>query len=118
MAREVAGTKLVVAVEDLEADALRPLAQDVAGRLENEHGAAVVLGTGQRGKALLVAACSNNLLSRGVTAPELLEPAGKIVGGSAGGKPNLAFSGGRKGEAFAEALDAIEPRLKELLERA
>jgi alanyl-tRNA synthetase len=114
-AREVAGAKLVVAAEDVEADALRALAQDVASRLENEHGAAVVLGTGRGGKALLVAACSNNLLSRGVTAPGLLEPAGVIVGGSAGGKPNLAFSGGRKGEAVAEALDAIEPRLKELL---
>jgi alanyl-tRNA synthetase len=114
-ARDVDGAKLVVATEDVEADALRALAQDVANRLENENGAAVVLGTGRGGKALLVAAASRNLVSRGVTAPELLQPAGTIVGGSAGGKPNLAFSGGRKGDSFKEALDAIEPRLKELL---
>ena len=115
-ARVVEGAKLVTATVDADADELRVLAQDVANRLEGPDGAAVVLGTGQGGKALLVAASSTNLLGRGVTAPALLEPAKKIVGGGAGGKPNLAFSGGPKGDAFQEALDAVEARLKELLQ--
>ncbi len=115
-ARVVEGAKLVTATVDADADELRVLAQDVANRLEGPDGAAVVLGTGQGGKALLVAASSKNLLGRGVTAPALLEPAKKIVGGGAGGKPNLAFSGGPKGDAFQEALDAVEARLKELLQ--
>jgi alanyl-tRNA synthetase len=115
-ARAVDGTKLVVAEVDADADELRPLAQDVAGRLEGADGAAVVLGTGRGGKALLVAACSPNLVAKGVTGPALLDPAAKIVGGGAGGKPGLAFSGGPKGDAYREALDAIEPRLKELLQ--
>ena len=114
-ARALDGTKLVVAEVDAEADELRALAQDVANRLEGEDGAAVVLGTGRGGKALLVGACSPNLVAKGVTGPALLDPAAKIVGGGAGGKPTLAFSGGRKGDAFREALDAVEPRLKELL---
>jgi alanyl-tRNA synthetase len=117
-ARDVGGAKLLVQTEDLEADALRALAQDVANRLENENGAAVVLASNRNGKALLVAAASGNLVKRGVTAPELLAPAATVVGGGKGGKPNLAFSGGPKGEAYREALDTIEPRLKELLERA
>jgi hypothetical protein len=37
------------------------------------------------------------------------------VGGGAGGKPGLAFSGGPKGDAYVRALNAIEPRLLELL---
>jgi len=115
-ARVVDGAKLVVAQLDADADELRALAQDVANRRENPEGAAVVLGTGRGGKALLVAASTKNLIARGVTAMALLEPAATIVGGGAGGKPNLAFSGGPKGEAFQEALDAIEPRLKELLQ--
>jgi alanyl-tRNA synthetase len=115
-ARVVDGAKLVVAQLDADADELRALAQDVANRRENPEGAAVVLGTGRGGKALLVAASTKNLIARGVTAQALLEPAATIVGGGAGGKPNLAFSGGPKGEAFQEALDAIEPRLKELLQ--
>jgi len=108
--------KLVTAAVDADADELRSLAQDMANRLEGPAGAAVVLGTGQGGKALLVAASTKNLIARGVTAPALLEPARKIVRGGAGGKPNLAFSGGPKGEAFHEAIDAVEPRLKELLQ--
>ena len=115
-ARVVEGANLVTAAVDADAGELRVLAQDLANRLESPEGAAVVLGTGRGGKALLVAASTKHLIGRGVTAPVLLEPAGKIVGGSAGGKPNLAFSGGPKGDAFQEALDAVEPRLKELLQ--
>jgi alanyl-tRNA synthetase len=115
-ARVVEGAKLVTAAVDADADELRSLARDVANRLEGPDGAAVVLGTGQGGKALLVAAGTKRLIARGVTAPALLEPAAKIVGGGKGGKPNLAFSGGPKGDAFQEALDAVEPRLKELLQ--
>jgi putative Holliday junction resolvase len=47
-------------------------------------------------------------VDRGVSAPELLKPAAQIVGGGAGGKPGLAFSGGPKGDAYAKALNAIE----------
>jgi alanyl-tRNA synthetase len=112
----IAGAKLVARKHDASADELRALAQDLANRLENPDGAAVVLATGKDGKALLVAAASPNLQARGVTAPALLDPAARIVGGGAGGKPGLAFSGGPKGAAHMEALQAIEPRLKELLQ--
>lgn len=114
-ARSVEGARLVTVSHDADAGELRALAQDVANRLENEQGAAVVLASGQGGKALLVAASTKNLQARGITAPQLLEPAGAIVGGSAGGKPGLAFSGGPRGDAHERALDAIEPRLRELL---
>jgi alanyl-tRNA synthetase len=115
-ARVVEGAKLVTAAVDADAGELRSLARDVANRLEGPDGAAAVLGTGQGGKALLVAAGTKRLIARGVTAPALLEPAAKIVGGGKGGKPNLAFSGGPKGDELQEALDAVEPRMKELLQ--
>ncbi|MGH2635661.1 MAG: alanine--tRNA ligase [Actinomycetota bacterium] len=111
----VGGVRLVTRLHDASADELRVLAQDVANRLETGDGAAVVLATGQGGKALLVAACSKNLQARGVTAPELLKPAEELIGGGAGGKPGLAFAGGPRGDASKQALDAIEPRLRELL---
>jgi alanyl-tRNA synthetase len=114
-AREVAGARLVTLAHDAEAGELRALAQDVANRLENPQGAAVVLASGRGGKALVVAACTTNLQGRGVTAPLLLQPAGEVVGGSSGGKPGLAFSGGPRGDATDRALEAIEPRLLALL---
>jgi alanyl-tRNA synthetase len=114
-AAEVDGVLLITQIQDLSADGLRTLAQDVVNRIGSDRGAAVVLATGQGGKALLVAACSSDLVSRGVSATALLEPAARIVGGGAGGKPGLAYSGGPNGEAATAALQAVEPRLRELL---
>jgi alanyl-tRNA synthetase len=113
--RDVEGARLVARVHEGPADELRALAQDVANQLEGPGGAAVVLGSAQDGKALLVAAASKHLVERGVSAPQLLDPAATIVGGGAGGKPGLAFSGGPKGDRVESALETIEPRLKELL---
>ncbi|MGH2673316.1 MAG: alanine--tRNA ligase, partial [Actinomycetota bacterium] len=113
--RDVAGVRLVALAHDAPADELRALAQDCASQLEGPGGAAVVLGSAQDGKALLVAATSKSLVERGVSAPELLDPAAKLIGGGAGGKTGLAFSGGPKGDRVASALETIEPRLEELL---
>jgi alanyl-tRNA synthetase len=115
-ARVVGGVKLVTQPHDADADELRLLAQDIAQRLENPSGVAVALATGRGGKALVVLACSRNLVDRGIHAPELLKPAAEEIGGGAGGKAGLAFAGGPKGGAYLQALQAIEPRLKELLQ--
>lgn len=103
-------------LQDGDADGLRELAQGAVGRLENKGGAAVVLGTGRGDRALIVAACSKNLVSRGVTAPALLEPAATAVGGGAGGKPILGTAGGPNGKAVKDAIQKLIPaRLEELL---
>jgi len=112
-----AGVRLVVSREDRDADEIRQLAQRVVSKLDGRDGAAVVLGSDLGGKALVVAACSPSLVERGVTAPALLEPAAKKIGGGAGGKPILAFAGGPNAAALEEAVDenAIRNRLEELL---
>ncbi len=117
-ALDAAGARLVTLREDADADALRELAQVAVGRLENAGGAAVVLGSGLGGRALLVAACSRSLVARGVTARQLLEPAARAVGGGAGGKDILGTAGGPKGGAVDEALGLIPARLQELLGEA
>ncbi|HET9723957.1 MAG TPA: alanine--tRNA ligase [Actinomycetota bacterium] len=114
-ATTLGGARLVTALTPVAADELRQLAQAAVGRLEGEGGAAIVLGSDLGGKALLVAACSKNLLARGVTGPKLLERAGPAIGGGAGGKPILAMAGGPKGSAVRAALEAIPARLEELL---
>jgi alanyl-tRNA synthetase len=114
--RDVGGARLVARAHDAPAEELRALAQDIASQLEGPGGAVVVLGSAQDGKALLVAATSKSLVERGVSARELLDPAAELVGGGAGGKPGLAFSGGPKGDRVGSALETIEPRLKELLD--
>jgi alanyl-tRNA synthetase len=113
---DVSGVALVVAkLDGQEADELRETAIALRDRLgKGLHGAAV-LGTAGGGRALLVAACTNELVSRGVTAPALLEHAAKAIGGGAGGKPGLAFAGGGLAEALPSALADIPGRLATLL---
>jgi alanyl-tRNA synthetase len=110
----VDGVRLVHTVTDADADTLRELAQKALGKLGGD--AAVVLGSAAGGKALLVAACSQSLAERGVTAPALLEQAAAVIGGGAGGKPGLGFAGGKRAEAVVPAIESIRARLGELLE--
>jgi alanyl-tRNA synthetase len=115
-ASEVAGARVVTALHDGDAGELRELAQGAVVRLEDTNGAAVVLGSARGGGALIVAACSKNLVGRGVTAPLLLEPAAGAIGGRAGGKPILGTAGGPNGAAVKEAVERLIPaRLEELL---
>ncbi|MGH2692753.1 MAG: alanine--tRNA ligase [Actinomycetota bacterium] len=115
-AADVAGVKLVVAdLPGEDAGALRELALKLRDRLEREGHGAAVLASADGGKATLVASCTKALVDRGVTAPALLEPAAKAVGGGAGGKPHLAMAGGGNPGALGEALAAIPDRLAALV---
>ncbi len=116
-ASDVAGVALVVAqMEGQGADELRERALSLRNRLEPKGPGAAVLGSADGGgKAVLVAAVTNELVSRGVTAPALLEQAAKVIGGGAGGKPNLAFAGGSRSAALPDALGGVRDRLMALL---
>jgi alanyl-tRNA synthetase len=114
-ARSVDGVSLIVeSLEGREAGELRELALKLRNKLSGES-AAVVLAGPAAGRALLVAALTNGLLTRGLTAASLLDPAAKAVGGSAGGKPDLAMGGGPRSEGVEDALRSIPARLEELL---
>jgi len=115
-ARDVGGVRLVVAPADGQgADELRETALALRNKLEGSGPGAAVLGAAGEGRALLVAAVTSPLVSRGVTAPALLEVAATAIGGGAGGKPNLAFAGGGRTEGLGEALQGIPARLAVLL---
>jgi alanyl-tRNA synthetase len=103
-AQDLDGTRIVVARRDLGVDALRKLAQQLKGRLGS---AVVVLGASGDGKANLVAALSKDLVSRGLSARELLGPGAGLLGGGAGGKPELSVSGGPAADKIDEALEAV-----------
>jgi alanyl-tRNA synthetase len=113
---DVGGVRLIVtALPGEDPGALRELAIKLRDRLERDGHGAAVLGTADGAKATLVAACTRALIDRGVGAPALLEPAAELLGGRAGGKPNLAFGGGGKAGALDQALGTIPDRLAALL---
>jgi alanyl-tRNA synthetase len=108
-------TLVVAEVPGEDAGGLRELALQLKTRMErNGHGAAV-LASADGGRATLVAACTKDLIDRGVTAPALLEPAARSVGGGAGGKAHLGFAGGGRPEALPQALAEVPQRLAALL---
>jgi alanyl-tRNA synthetase len=96
--------KLVMLRRDGRAvDELRKLAVTLRDRLGS---AVVVVGTAQE-KANLVVAVSRDLVSRGVSAQELLAPGAARLGGGGGGKPDLAVAGGSRTAELDAALAAV-----------
>jgi alanyl-tRNA synthetase len=75
----------------------------------------VVVGNGQDGKAMLVAAATKAAVDLGVTAPALLQDASRVIGGGAGGKDLLANAGGKDPGKVPDALGGIPARLRALL---
>ncbi|OGT97831.1 MAG: alanine--tRNA ligase, partial [Geobacteraceae bacterium GWC2_48_7] len=100
-AEEINGIKLLavqVQVEDIKG------LRDLSDTLKEKIGDGVVLlGASIDGKANLLVAVTKNL-SSSLKAGDLIKRLAPIVGGSGGGKPELAQAGGSKPENIADAL--------------
>jgi alanyl-tRNA synthetase len=111
-ATDLGGTRLVVARRDIGVDALRSLAQSLKGRLGS---AVVVLGTAGENNANLIGAVTKDVAARGISARDLLAPGAAMLGGGAGGKPELSISGGPQAARLDAAIDAVAEAAREAL---
>ncbi len=103
-ARDVAGVKVLgVRTEVTDRAALRELAEKLRDRLGES---VVVVGSEHEGKAQLVMTVAKSLTSR-LRAGELIRPLAQIVGGSGGGRPDMAQAGGTDATKLDEALSAV-----------
>ena len=109
---DVDGTRLVVARREGDVDSLRSLAQKLKGKLGS---AVVILGTAGESNANLVGAVTKDLVERGIAARDLLAPGAALLGGGAGGKPDLAISGGPNRASLDDALEAVAAAAREAL---
>jgi alanyl-tRNA synthetase len=109
---DVDGTRLVAARRDGGVDQLRALAQMLKSRLRS---GVIVLGASGEGRANLVGAVTNDLIDRGLSARDLLAPGAALLGGGAGGKPDLSISGGPSAEHLQAAIDAVARQARKLL---
>ncbi|MEX2119758.1 MAG: alanine--tRNA ligase [Pirellulales bacterium] len=112
---EVAGARVVVAeVPNGTADSLRQLIDQLRRKAGS---AAVLLASREDGKVVLVAGISRDLQDRGLNAGEWVRRVAKVVGGSGGGRPDMAQAGGKEPEklpaALAEARQVIESLLSQ-----
>jgi len=65
---------------------------------------AVLFATGEPGKVTLIAGLSASLVERGLSAGNWISPVAQAVGGSGGGRPDLAQAGGKQPEQIPDAL--------------
>ncbi len=105
---------LALEVPSADADTLRVLADRF--REKYPKGAVCVLGSALDGKPTVIAAVTEDLVKRGITAGELVKFVATPLGGSGGGKPTLAQAGGKDAgkmlEALASVKDWVESKLK------
>ncbi|GMQ79140.1 MAG: alanine--tRNA ligase [Anaerolineae bacterium] len=69
-----------------------------------------VFGAVKEERPILIAAVTDDLVEKGVSASQIIGPVARIVGGGGGGRPALAQAGGSDPSKLVEALEAV-PRL-------
>lgn len=103
-AREINGVKVTAAqIENLDVKGLRSLADVLKGKLQS---GIVVLGTVSNGRVSLIAAVTKDIMNTYHAGHIIKEVAG-IVGGSGGGRPDMAQAGGKNPEKLPEALNQV-----------
>ena len=108
--REVNGIKvLATRVDPADAKVFRGLADNLRDRLRS---GVVAIGGGKDGKALLLVAVTADLTAKGVSAVDLVREMAKEIGGSGGGKADLAQAGGSDPSRIPAAFEKLYELLK------
>jgi alanyl-tRNA synthetase len=66
-----------------------------------------VLGSVINGRPMVIATVTEDIISRGIKAGELVKYVAEILGGSGGGKPSLAQAGGKDPSKLESALEGV-----------
>jgi len=110
-AKDVKGVKVLATVlEGVEGAKLREFSDQLRDRLGS---GILVLGVVSGDRVNLLVSVSKDLSSR-IKAGDIIRPLAQQVGGSGGGKPELAQAGGTRPEQLPQAIEAA-PRLVETL---
>ena len=96
-------------VGDADANALRNM---VSALRDGKPGAVVLLSSAKDGKVTLCAGSSKEAIAKGFKAGALVRAAVSAIGGSGGGKDDLAMAGGKSAEKLDDAFNAVKDLLK------
>jgi alanyl-tRNA synthetase len=111
-ARTIKGVKVISAeLEGVDREAMRQLVDSLRQKLGS---GVVVLGTVEDGKVALLAGITKDLTSK-LHAGKMIQGIAKEVGGSGGGRPDLAEAGGKDTFALKSALARVYPLVDQLL---
>ena len=111
-AQTVKGVKVIAEeVQNVDREGLRQLVDSLRHKLGS---GVVALGTPENGKVALIAGVTKDLTTK-VHAGKLIQALAKQVGGSGGGRPDLAEAGGKDTTALKTALLAVPSMVEALL---
>lgn len=102
---------LAARVPGMDREALRQMADGLRQKMGS---GVVVLATAEDGKVALIAAVTKDLTKR-LHAGKLVQELAKLVGGSGGGRPDLAEAGGKDVAAMDTALAQACPLVERQL---
>ena len=101
MLSKAVDNKLVIRVEDVDKNALRPLADRL---LDNLPGGFVFIANVSNNKVTFIAKSAN----KGIHAGNIAKQAAIITGGNGGGRPDMAQAGGKDTSKVDEALSSVK----------
>ena len=106
---DVKGVKLLAAkLPEIDMNGLRNLGDQLIAKLGE---GVVVLVSAKDGKVSLVVMASNEAMSKGAHAGNLVKELAVLVGGGGGGRPNMAQAGGKN----PDGIDAVLAKAPEIL---
>jgi alanyl-tRNA synthetase len=101
---------LITQVADVNTDTMREMADWFRNHIK-ERGA-LVLAAEVNGAPSILVALTDDLTKDGLKAGDLIKPIAAVVGGSGGGRPNLAVAGGKDVSALPAALQKAHELLR------
>jgi alanyl-tRNA synthetase len=110
--KDVKGVKVLAArVNGFDREALRQMVDSLRQKLGS---GVVVLASAEDGKVALITAVTKDLVPK-LHAGKIVRELAKLIGGSGGGRPDLAEAGGKDTSGIENALQSIYPLLDRLL---
>ena len=108
--KEVEGVKLLAAaVEDVDMNGLRELGDQLKEKMGQ---GVIVIASSANGKVNLVAMATEDAMTKGAHAGNLIKGIAALVGGGGGGRPNMAQAGGKNPAGIPDAIAKVEEVLK------
>jgi alanyl-tRNA synthetase len=112
LARDIKGVKVISAqIENVDRETMRQLVDSLRQKLGS---GVVVLGAADDGKVALLAGVTKDLIPK-LHAGKIIQATAKEVGGSGGGRPDLAEAGGKDTSRLKTALELVYPLVDQML---
>src|SRR5699024_1073302 len=113
--QEVAGVqKLSAEVKIKDMNQLRQMMDQLKQKITS---GIILLAAENKGKVLLIAGVSEELVQQGFHAGELISQAAKVCGGGGGGRPDMAQAGGKDPSQIKKALAIVDTYIHEKSEK-